>query len=395
MNLALFEEIQNSGGQAYLVGGYVRDKIIGIPNKDIDLEVFGLEPEQLELILNKFGKWKLVGNFQVYLLNNKYEISLSRDSLGNINKKLSLSESAKRRDLTINSIYYNPLENKYFDSLDGISDIHNKILKYSSKEHFLDDPLRILRVAYFLGKYEEFSIDANLLNLIKENISLISNSPKERIFNELNKILLNLIKPSKSMKFLYKIGVLNLIFNQSFIDTNNFLVLDKLTKAERNIEIMWTNLYLVLNKNALTNFEKGFINFSYNKTLVKNVKSLIINYPNLIELKVDFNLYSLKKIILDTNIKNLLKIYKTNLQCYDLEEQKFIKKISDNNLKLKNSLIAFITGKDLIALGFVPNQDFGKILDEVYDLQLKEVFSTPKDALAYVKIKYKEFTNLP
>ena len=69
MNLNFFRDVKKMNGIAYIVGGYVRDKILGIINKDIDIEVFGLSEEVLEEILKKYGNFKKVGNFEIYLCN--------------------------------------------------------------------------------------------------------------------------------------------------------------------------------------------------------------------------------------------------------------------------------------------------------------------------------------
>ena len=206
MDSEFFRDVISANGIAYIVGGYVRDKILGTINKDMDIEVFGLSEEVLEEILKKYGNFKKVRNFEIYLLNNSVEISLNNKIWSESTNEEVLQESAKRRDLSINAIYFDPISGKIYDPMKGTKDIKDRLLRNCDDNTFMDDPVRILRVAYFYEKYG-FEVKEELKELIKLNSEKILEVVEERIVTEFEKIL-SLKNPSKAFLFLKEMGVL-------------------------------------------------------------------------------------------------------------------------------------------------------------------------------------------
>ena len=192
-------ELNKNGADTFYVGGYVRDKIMNNPNKDIDIEVHNISQKHFESILNKYTKVDLVGkSFGVYKATfDGEEIDLSfprterkienkhTDFEINVNPYLSIKEASKRRDLTINSIYQNTLTNELLDSFDGCQDIKNKIIRIVDEKTFVEDSLRVLRACRFASKFN-FTIDSKTLNLMK-TLDL-NNLSTERIFEEFKKV---------------------------------------------------------------------------------------------------------------------------------------------------------------------------------------------------------------
>jgi tRNA nucleotidyltransferase (CCA-adding enzyme) len=155
--------------RAYLVGGCVRDALAGLPHeKDFDIEVFGLDYEQLIAALARWGKTDLVGrSFGVVKLStgrgHSYDFTLPRkDSKVAAGHKgfdvefepdISLQEAASRRDFTINSIMYDPRSRQVLDFFGGRADLQGRILRHTSAA-FTEDPLRVLRGMQFAGRFE-------------------------------------------------------------------------------------------------------------------------------------------------------------------------------------------------------------------------------------------------
>jgi tRNA nucleotidyltransferase (CCA-adding enzyme) len=155
--------------RAYLVGGCVRDALAGFPHeKDFDVEVFGLDYEQLMAALARWGKTDLVGrSFGVVKLSThsgySYDFTLPRrDSKVAAGHKgfdiqfepdISLPEAASRRDFTINSIMFDPRARQVLDFFGGAADLKNRILRHTSPA-FVEDPLRVLRGMQFAGRFE-------------------------------------------------------------------------------------------------------------------------------------------------------------------------------------------------------------------------------------------------
>ena len=216
----LAEIIRKNGGRAMLVGGCVRDELMGITPKDFDVEIYGIAPETLRKILESFGKVDAVGEaFTVYKIGLNLDVSLPRreKKTGRGHKgftvegdpEMSFEEASKRRDFTVNAILKDILTGEIIDLYGGRGDIENKILRVVSAETFAEDSLRVLRAAQFAARFE-FDIDAETVKLCRE-IDL-TDLPKERIWGELEKLLLKAEKPSVGLKWLYDLGVVEQIF---------------------------------------------------------------------------------------------------------------------------------------------------------------------------------------
>lgn len=209
-------EVNKAGGSAYYVGGYVRDDILGIPNKDIDIEIHNIELNVLENILKQFGnieKRTVGNNFGIYNINRfNLDISLPRKetAIGKGHKDfdiivdpyLSLKESAKRRDFTINALMKNILTGEIIDYYGGLDDLKKGIIRHIDDNTFAEDPLRVLRACQFAARFD-FDIAPETIELCK-NMD-ISTLPKERVAGELTKALIKGNKPSIFFNSLYEI----------------------------------------------------------------------------------------------------------------------------------------------------------------------------------------------
>ncbi len=216
----LAETIRQNGGRAMLVGGCVRDELMGFEPTDWDVEVYGIEPKKLRGILESFGRVDAVGEaFTVYKIGQDLDIALPRRErkTGRGHKgfvvegdpEMSFAEAAKRRDFTINAILKDVLTGEIIDIYNGQKDIENKLLRVVSKETFAEDSLRVLRAAQFAARFE-FEIDAETVEICRQ-IDL-TDLPKERIWGEFEKILLKAEKPSIGLKWLYDLGVARQLF---------------------------------------------------------------------------------------------------------------------------------------------------------------------------------------
>jgi len=203
--------INESGGKALLVGGAVRDLLLGREIKDLDIEVHNLSIDRLEAILEQFDEVSLVGkSFGVLRLRGlDVDWSLPRkDSVGRkpeveINPIMGYEQAFKRRDLTINAMGIDLITFELIDPFDGAQDLQNNILRAPSKTLFLEDPLRFYRVMQFIGRFE-MQPDEELDTICKEmDISKVS---VERIEAEFEKLLLQAKRPSLGIWWLKKIG---------------------------------------------------------------------------------------------------------------------------------------------------------------------------------------------
>lgn len=218
INLA--ETINQNGGRAMLVGGCVRDELMGISPKDWDLEVYGIDPTRLKEIISEKGEVNAVGEaFTVYKIGHDLDVSLPRRERksGKGHKgfivegdpDMSFEEAAKRRDFTVNAILKDALTGEIIDCFNGRDDLRKKILRMVSPESFAEDSLRVLRAAQFASRFN-FKIEPETAQLCR-NIDL-ADLPPERIWGEIEKILLRSEKPSIGLQLLYDLNVVDQLF---------------------------------------------------------------------------------------------------------------------------------------------------------------------------------------
>src|SRR5213075_982649 len=160
--------VRAAGGRALIVGGWVRDRLMGRESKDIDIEVYGVPADRLRQLLETFGRVETVGaSFQVYKVHD-IDVSLPRreSKSGRGHKafdvtgdpSMSVEEAARRRDFTINAVAWDPLIDEYVDPFDGRRDIDRRIIRAVDETTFSDDSLRVLRAVQFAARLE-FDVD--------------------------------------------------------------------------------------------------------------------------------------------------------------------------------------------------------------------------------------------
>jgi tRNA nucleotidyltransferase (CCA-adding enzyme) len=218
--MALSEAVHAARGRALLVGGCVRDALMGAQPKDWDLEVYNLDAARLREILDQFGPVNVVGEaFTVYKLGKHLDVSIPRRERksGRGHKSfviegdpsMSVAEATRRRDFTINAILQDPLTGEVIDPFNGRRDIEHRVLRAVSFETFAEDSLRVLRAAQFAARFE-FAIDPETIELCR-TIDL-SDLPAERIWGELEKLLLRALRPSIGLEWLRRLGAIEKLF---------------------------------------------------------------------------------------------------------------------------------------------------------------------------------------
>ena len=209
--------VRDAGGRALVVGGWVRDRLLGTGSKDVDIEVSGLDVERLESVLAGFGNVHAVGRaFGVFRVGGiDVDFSLPRrDSKRGPGHRgfdvtpdpsLDFAQAARRRDLTVNSIGIDPLTGEVLDPHGGRRDLERRVLRATDPERFPEDPLRGLRVAQLAARLE-MAPDEELVALCRAlDLGELSG---ERVFDELAKLLLRAAKPSIGFRFLEDSGQL-------------------------------------------------------------------------------------------------------------------------------------------------------------------------------------------
>ena len=216
----LARAVASEGGRALLVGGCVRDPLLGREPKDWDLETYGVDPMKLRQLLDKFGPVNVVGEaFTVYKLGQDVDVSTPRRErkAGSGHRgfaiegdpTMTIADATRRRDFTINAILQDPLTGEIIDPFSGQADIKRGLLRAVSVATFAEDSLRVLRAAQFAARFE-FRIEPETVALCRA-IDL-SDLPAERIWGELEKLLLRSQRPSIGLGWLHALGALDQLF---------------------------------------------------------------------------------------------------------------------------------------------------------------------------------------
>jgi tRNA nucleotidyltransferase (CCA-adding enzyme) len=218
--IQLARAIESAGGRGLLVGGCVRDSLMGIAPKDWDLEVYGLDPHALRNLLDRFGPVNVVGEaFTVYKLEDQLDISLprrekksGRGHRGFViegDPTMTVEDATRRRDFTVNAILRDPLTGEIIDPFAGREDIKNKVLRAVSAVTFGEDSLRVLRAAQFAARFD-FELEPETATLCR-SID-VRDLPPERIWGEIEKLLLRAQRPSLGLDLLNKLNVVDQLF---------------------------------------------------------------------------------------------------------------------------------------------------------------------------------------
>lgn len=216
---AIATSVREAGGRALVVGGWVRDRLLGRPSKDIDIEVFGIDAGELRALLDRFGSVNTVGeSFTVYKVGD-LDVSIPRreSKVGRGHRgfevigdpTLTIREAARRRDFTINAISWDPLEDLYEDPFDGRADLEAGVLRAVDATTFGEDSLRVLRAMQFAARFE-FPLEPQTAALCRA--IPLDDLPAERVWGEFEKLLLQARQPSIGLRLALDLGVLDRLF---------------------------------------------------------------------------------------------------------------------------------------------------------------------------------------
>lgn len=450
--ITLSKLIHEVGGRAMLVGGCVRDDLMGLESKDWDIEVYGVEPEKLREILDQFGDVNVVGEaFTVYKIGSDLDVSLPRRErkIGKGHRgfvveghpNMSFEEACSRRDFTVNAILKDPLTGEIVDPFNGREDIEKKILRHVSSETFGEDSLRVLRAAQFAARFE-FDIALETVELSR-SID-VTDLPKERIWGELEKLLLKAEKPSIGLRWLYDLGVVDQLFPEmkalvgvpqepewhpeGDVDVHTLMVADEARRLiddlpyERQVTVMLGAVAHDFGKPPTTVFMDGrWRSHSHDEAGVEPTLSFLdtlgiftlngYDVRNQIVQLVRYHLkpgeyYKAKSPVGDGAFRRLARKVEPDLlyrvakadslgrypdgdrskMIFGSEAQEwFIEKVRELQIE-KKAPDPILMGRHLIELGLKPSPQFKAILDAIYDLQLDGKVADLADATVEVKM---------
>ena len=202
---------KEAGGKMMVVGGWVRDQLLGIDCKDCDVEVYGIQPDDLMQLIRShgfefqeaglsFGVLKIKGeDIDVSIPRRENKAGLGHRGFEILSDPtMTVADAARRRDFTINSMAYDPLEDQLIDPFGGVSDLENHILRHTS-DAFTEDPLRVLRGMQFIAR---FNLTPDPMTVILCRTLNMDELSRERVYDEWVKLITKGVKISKGLNFL-------------------------------------------------------------------------------------------------------------------------------------------------------------------------------------------------
>ncbi|MBR0456552.1 MAG: tRNA nucleotidyltransferase [Firmicutes bacterium] len=420
--IEIAKAIDACGGKTYYIGGFVRDRLMGLPNKDVDVEVHGVPVDVLRNLLEQFGEVITIGkSFGVYSIRG-YDIDIAvprkekntgrghRDFEIYTDPFLGVETAARRRDFTINAMMQDVLTGEIVDCFSGQEDLKEGILRHIDADSFVEDPLRVLRAAQFAARFE-FEIAEETVDLCR-TIDL-SALPSERIEGELRKALCKGRKPSLFFEMLRKMNQLDCWFPElaSLIGlqqdpvfhpegdvwTHVMTVLDKAAayrdQTSEPFRFMLVPLAHDLGKIETTEVVNGRIHSYQHEKVgvpiaecfvrrITNDTSIIRYVKNMTELHMRPNMVAYSK----SSVKATNRLFDEAVSPYDLilfsvvdmSSERYEGEGEDNLQFLLERLEIFkelmerphVTGQDLIDAGLEPGTDFKEILSYAHKLRL-------------------------
>lgn len=246
--------VSEKGGRTFYVGGFVRDKIIGLESKDMDIEVHGILPEVLTEILKQAGEPLTYGSsFGVYSLRGcDIDIAMPRREHATgtghrdfevfVDPFIGTEAAARRRDFTMNSIMEDVLTGELVDHFGGKRDLEKGIIRHIDPETFVEDPLRVFRAAQFASRFGFHVADETLELCRSMNLSTLS---RERVEEELKKALLKGRRPSIFFEVLRSVAGLDVWFPEM----KNIIGVEQDPKFHPEGDV-WTHTMEVLDRAA-------------------------------------------------------------------------------------------------------------------------------------------------
>jgi tRNA nucleotidyltransferase (CCA-adding enzyme) len=449
--LVISEAINRAGGSIYIVGGWVRDLLMDIPCHDYDLEVYGLDMEQLFNILVRHAKPNLVGKsfgiitMRIDGLNFDFAFPRTENKTGPGHKGFAVTSdpfldfktASSRRDFTINSMGIKIPEMELADYHGGLADLQAKVLRHVS-DAFSEDPLRVLRAIQFAARFE--------LDIAPETQELcrklpLGELPMERIYGEFRKLLLKAARPSLGLEWMRKLGLLEyfpelkaLIGVQQEAEwhpegdvwIHNNMVIDEAAKLRRDEYGEFDNMALMLGalchdfgKPACTVFSDGrwrspahdvrgegptrsFLDrLTREAALVETVVAFVREHlkPALLyKARSEIKPSAIRRLALRVDIEKLVRVAQADhfgrttpdALAREFPAGAWLLEQSRMLNVLAEKPKPYLTGRFLLSLGMKPGPEVGRLIAESFEMQLEGELADVGEAEAWARARLVE-----
>lgn len=433
---------RDAGGRALLVGGCVRDRLLGVEPKDFDIEVFGIPPARLQEALGRRFELDLVGasfgivklrhlDIDVAVPRRETKLGLGHKAFdAECDPSLSVKDAASRRDFTLNAVYRDPLTDEIIDPWNGRGDIEKGVLRHVS-EHFREDPLRVLRGMQFIAR---FALEPAAETIAVCRTMEPEGLPPERLFGEWSKLLVKGKSISRGLRFLKDVGWLRYypeleklvgcaqdpqwhpegdVWEHTLSSLDAFARRRDAEYPGEDTENMLVGLAVLCHdfgKPAVTfrDSERGHIRspghdeagieptMSFLRRLT-NEERILKEVPPLVRLHMrPYSLWkqkagenAVRRLAAEvTRIDRLLRVAAADDEGRppfpsEREPLEWLAAEAERLRVVDSAPKPLVLGRDLIALGLKPSVRFGEILKVCYDAQLDGKFFTREDGVSF------------
>ena len=439
-SIEIIEILKGAGHEAYWAGGCVRDMLLGIKPKDFDI-VTSAKPDEIEDLLEhtipigkKFGVILAIQN------HHHFEIATFRSDSGYSDGRrpdavefTNAEEDAKRRDFTINAMFYDPLEDKIYDYTGGQKDLEDGLVRFIGKpeERIKEDHLRILRAVRFKNAYG-MQYHPETYQAIKKHVELIKDISAERVSDELNKMLMSEV-PGQAFEELFEIEALEIIVpelcklkglaqpkqyhQEGDVWDHSLRAVNALTQEEEDGNplpeepatpaLKWATLLHDIGKYDTFSVDDERIRYNHHsevgaeiagrilrrlkmpKKVVDRVKWLISHHMMVVPL-FEMSDDRRRHWFLEPGFEELLEVYRADAMGIipmDLSEYNELKKLYRHEIaKLRLMPKQLISGGEVMkVLEIKEGAQVGEILKEVRNRQLEGKIENKRDAKKYIK----------
>jgi poly(A) polymerase len=425
----IVRKLRGHGYQAYLVGGCVRDMLMGLKPKDYDVAT-DAEPDE---VMRVFEKTIPVGaKFGVVIVRYRlksYEVATFREESGYADGRRpdrvrfsTPKADAMRRDFTVNGLFYDPIKNRYIDYVGGRRDLEKGVIRAigDPEQRFCEDKLRMLRAVRFASRFD-FRIERKTAAAIKKHADEINEVSRERIRDELSQILMD-ERPSQGLRLMDEHGLLERVLPEvaamkgveqppefhpeGDVFEHTMIMLDMINKKlKKRPEFPFAVLlhdvgkpptFEVADRIRFNNHPsvgaemaaKVMKRLRFSRDSAELVSELVRDHLKFMTVK-QMRASTLKRFLRNDNFDLHLELHR--LDCrgshYKLGNWRFcrkkLKEFEAERERLKPPRL--LGGRDLIAIGLEPGPLFREILSGLEDAQLEGEVKTRKQALVWVR----------
>ncbi len=427
LGVEVVRTLQSHGFTAYFAGGAVRDMLLGKSSDDIDIATSVKPDDVIRLFPRSYEVGAAFGIINVVVDGHPFEIATFREERGyldgrhpdEVNYTDSPEKDARRRDFTVNGMFYDPVKDVILDFVGGKEDLSKGLLRTigSPDERFSEDYLRIMRTVRFCVRFG-FELSPDIAPAIRKYAGNLKNLSAERVRDELNKMLLG-PQPSRAFRMMHELGILREIFPEisdlagvtqhheyhpeGDVFEHTMLMLSHM--AYPDLELAWSILLHDVGKPSTKTLGDDGIEHFYTheqksaemaEDILKRLRFSVRNTGNIVHAVRNHMRYAHVQEMRPAKWRRLLaeetfplenELHRIDCMSSHGLTDCFIFLLDrmnecENEIKLPPPLV---TGADLIALGMKPGPEFKEILGKITDLQLEGGLKTRDEALDWIR----------